>query len=634
MPILTIPNEVETSTAFTTRVAKLIRAQDTHIYIDTSFLMWLTKIGSASRRELIDWLKQNCKGRVHVPIWSAHEYLKHHVAGTIVAELTTKTREVTRIARRAYGYFRPFIDDSIGDGSEDPAAIRTLTRDTLNKLELLISKIGRWNKTYAKHASEVISFINARTVEQTSVYELLANIEQVGSGRFIGSVPPGHQDRKKGNSDMLPRGTGGGASADSNRYGDLVFWREILDHAKHVKAVTLVIITNDRKNDWHMGAGRVNGVGVTLRALKSEWKPVPNPHPMLTMEAKIYADVEHLELLDTVYLAALLRELSEDRVRSFADVAIIPDGPRPSKKRRRRAALLADHKSSEAEEGSAVSSDRRYLFPVGPNVRNTRATVSRALYLSRSTEVDATTECILREWRARVGHIRSLWEGISEETLGSLDHVGLTKLGRELHDRVLKQDSGYEDAVTDLVSTLDQLPTTTSAAVYLGLVCSMYLVRESNSSRIPPMSPVTELLFERQSRDYALNAVYAVAKRLSDNDVAPLYIPNNDCPPVEVVLETESEVRVPDQLRSVKVGQAELLTPAQRDPSLRLIAVFGDDGWTDGESVIRKACALFGIPFAQVQRNESFDRHYALTETIGFKRPVDISIPREHPSDE
>jgi len=37
----------------------------------------MTKIGSPSRRELVEWLTANCAGRIHVPIWAAHEYLKH-----------------------------------------------------------------------------------------------------------------------------------------------------------------------------------------------------------------------------------------------------------------------------------------------------------------------------------------------------------------------------------------------------------------------------------------------------------------------------------------------------------------------------------------------------------------------------
>ena len=46
VPVLTIPNVTEGSADFKGRLTALIREQGTHIYIDASFLMWMTKIGS------------------------------------------------------------------------------------------------------------------------------------------------------------------------------------------------------------------------------------------------------------------------------------------------------------------------------------------------------------------------------------------------------------------------------------------------------------------------------------------------------------------------------------------------------------------------------------------------------------
>ena len=196
-------------------------------------------------------------------------------------------------------------------------------------------------------------------------------------------------------------------------------------------------------------------------------------------------------------------------------------------------------------------------------------------------------------------------------------------------DRVLEKTPGYEEAVADLVSILDRLPPNTAAALYIGLLSSMYLVRKSNASRLPPSSPVAQLLFERQSADYALNAVRAIAKRLSDNEVAPLYLPNSDVPPVTIALDTEPDTPTTDQLRSLRVGEVELLTAGQGDPSLRLGVLFGSNDPVGGAAIIQKACELFAIPSAQIERKDLFDQSYMLTKMIGFKRPSDISIPKE-----
>jgi hypothetical protein len=159
----------------------------------------------------------------------------------------------------------------------------------------------------------------------------------------------------------------------------------------------------------------------------------------------------------------------------------------------------------------------------------------------------------------------------------------------------------------------------------------MYLVRATNSSRLPPSSPIAQLLFERQGADYALFGVAAVAKRLLDNETAPLYVPSVERPAVLVELDIEPDTPALDQLRSFRVGDVELLTGAQADPALRLSALFDAAEPVDGNAVVQKACELFAMPIGQIQRTEIFGKIYALTETIGFKRPVDISIPKERP---
>ena len=385
VPILTIPSETEGSAAFKQRLAALISARSTHIYIDTSFLMWMTKIGSNSRRELVGWLQQNCTGRVHVPIWAAHEYLKHHVAGTIVSELAAKTKEIAGLIGRTYTDFRPFIDEPFGEGAEDPLTIRADTRAALSVLKRLAVTSRQWKQSYQKHASEVIAFINEVTPEQTSVYEHLEDITQAGAGRFVGSVPPGYQDRRKKGSEPQSKRPKDEAPTDSNRYGDLVFWKELLVHARHAKATALIIVTNDRKNDWHMGGRNEPDIDPTLHELKKAWKPVPRPHPMLVMEAKLVADVDRVELMDSAYLGALLLEVAEDDVRSFADVAIIPDGPEPEKENDRRAKIREERIAADAAKAIAEATEKGYLFSDSPQVLNSRAILLRTLYQTRST---------------------------------------------------------------------------------------------------------------------------------------------------------------------------------------------------------------------------------------------------------
>ena len=637
MSILKIPSDPENSSAFIQRLADLIRGQGTHVYIDTSFLMWMTKIGSDSRRELIDWLQKNCAGRVHVPIWAAHEYLKHHVARTLTTDLKKEANKVSSLVRRAYAYFRPFIDEPLGRGKEDPFTIRANARGTLEALDRLTSTIKQWDRLYKEHASEVISFINEVTPEKTSVYDHLESITETGNGRFIASIPPGYRDRWKKGRGRQSEGLEDEAPAGSNQYGDLIFWKEVLVHAQNVQAKALVVVTNDRKNDWHLGGSDVIDIDSELLSLKQDWKPVPRPHPMLVTEAKVVAEVDQVELLDSVYLAVILQAMDEDEVRAFFNVAIMPD-IEPENESDRRARLLEERIATDTAEASAAADEQRYLLPDSPLVKNSRNGFLRALLASKEV-IDKKGDTLLGRWHANVGTKHPFSETVTQEGLDEFDHKGLAHLARELHDRVLQGIRGYEEVLLDLASLLDRLPTNTAAALYLGLLASMYLVRGSNASRLPPSSLVAQRLFEQQSAAYALNGVYAVAKRLSDNEEGPLYRPDSACPEIVITLDTEPNTPMPNQLRSLTVrsptaGEVELLTPAQKDELLKLSALFDSTRPTDGGAIIRKACDIFFIPTAQVKCESLFKQGYTLTKEIGFKRPEDVKIRKERSDDE
>ena len=61
----------------------------------------------------------------------------------------------------------------------------------------------------------------------------------------------------------------------------------------------------------------------TMLSIKQAWRPVPRIHPMLALEAKL-AGVGEVDLIDSQYLAAYLRDVDAARVGAFADVASCP----------------------------------------------------------------------------------------------------------------------------------------------------------------------------------------------------------------------------------------------------------------------------------------------------------------------
>jgi len=65
----------------------------------------------------------------------------------------------------------------------------------------------------------------------------MATLEAKGTARYTQDVPPGFLDRRK--VDAPTKG--------SNRYGDFLFWEEVIQHARTIGARTVIIVTRDRK---------------------------------------------------------------------------------------------------------------------------------------------------------------------------------------------------------------------------------------------------------------------------------------------------------------------------------------------------------------------------------------------------
>ncbi len=628
-PLLTIPSESESSAAFKERVAAIIPSLTTYVYVDTSFLMWMTKIGTKSRNELLDWLDGACPGRVHVPIWAAHEYLRHHVAGTIVSELSEKTKEIADLVGRTYSYFRPFVDEPIGGGSEDPATLRASTRDALNGLEHLAEVTRQWHKSYQSHATEVIAFINAHIPSTTDLYSYFPTIAALGTGRYVGSVPPGFQDRRKKGAVVNDAQTvSDEAPSGSNRFGDLLFWKEVLDHAKASKAKCIIILTNDRKNDWLLRRGDTANIEPGLLALRKSWNPVPRAHPMLALEAKVVAAVDDVILLDSLYLAVLLRELALEQVRAFADVAIIPDTPDLENEADRRDNALQCRLAADAEAADRIAAQRGIRFLDDPCVQFSPGALRRALLESRSS-VGQAEAVLLDALHSDVGPSPPLSEILTQERLSGLDHKQLVRFARELHDRVLSEEPGYVETLTDLVSLIDEFPVYSAGCLYFGMLASMFLVRETNLARLPPKSPVAQLLFARQAAPYAALPIDSLVARLNDCDKQPLYHPSVDRPSVQAVFDVEPHSDLMDELRSLRITGVEVLTPAQEDPALSLATLFAPEATVSATVILTKACELFGIPTVQVEPIDKPAPMYALTPTIGFKRPQTVFVPKE-----
>ena len=112
---------------------------------------------------------------------------------------------------------------------------------------------------------------------------------------------------------------------------------------------------------------------------------------------------------------------------------------------------------------------------------------------SKPPTLNPRSNQLLDSWIGQDSEDSPFWR-IHADTLADVDHTHLTAAARTLHDRALDQHAGSTEALADIAATIERLPPNTAAAIYFGLLSSMFLEQPHNEPRIPPKSSIAEQL--------------------------------------------------------------------------------------------------------------------------------------------
>lgn len=572
MRIITV---TETPEEFTSRVAEVLKADTTHVYFDTSFLMWLTRMGSKARAQFVAWAA-TLGDRTHIPLWSMHEYYRHHTGGTLRADLVNRADELMTAAKAFQKEVRNFADQPLISGQSE-AAYQDLVDNALEALREVSDAAKGWN--YDRCAAEVIEWINQRACRGRTVFDSMASLGAKGAARYTQDVPPGFLDRRK--EDTPTRG--------SNRFGDLLFWEEVIQHANSVNAAAVVVVTRDRKDDWFAGASEPE-LGPDWKRVKAKWLPVPNPHPTLAFELRVEADAELL-LLDELYLGALLWKFGRPDFERLASVAIavapghfdrVDPPPRPVRARAQK---------------------RREQATVG---------LQAAIQLLDAAlgEPSERVAALLAQLDQDAPVLDELIEQLGVETLEPLSLPEVANFARRLHDSAKERAGPVVAATGKLLNITDAMPADMAAASYLGFLGSTYFADAAPAAR--PASPFLDDLFAWQG-DLAMRQVLrALNLRLKRLRSPALYVPNGQDDKLAVRLEHDAEQQQNRVvLTQVYVNQQGVLTEGEVRPESQLRTLLGGPEATVRD--ITKALSRhYGLPFEllDIERGELDDLRF------------------------
>ena len=205
------------------------------VFLDTNILIWsfgLNERASKAWQKWLWWLG----GRLVIPAWVVHEYNQH-----------SNQPEVANPYKELFRKLQVVLDE-VGDSAaralDDAIAPRI---GCSNKIELehklseasgFISRVAKAvSQSDSSHRTDLLKFYESLLDERThpaDIHELSIQADLEFNARANLRLSPGVEDSDK----------------RQNRCGDLIIWKEILQHCAETEQSQALFVSNDVKRDW------------------------------------------------------------------------------------------------------------------------------------------------------------------------------------------------------------------------------------------------------------------------------------------------------------------------------------------------------------------------------------------------
>ena len=582
-----IPLQVEPAEDFLTRAAAATADAGTHIYVDTSLTMWLTAIGPASRAAFIDWTS-GIIGRIHVPAWTIQEYYRHHRSKTLTKDIGEQCEAVAKATSDFRSKIQLIADGPLLPGEPEAAFLQRVDA-VQTELRALATAAELWN--YEGASAEVIGWMNAHALDTSGIFASFGRLKEAGGARYAHDVPPGYEDRRK----------------DLNKYGDLLFWQDVVADARLRKAARVIVLTRDRKEDWY-GSAPEPDVGPALRRLKSRWEPVPSPHPMLSFELRTQSGCDLL-LLDELYLGAVLWRADKRRFGRFAAVAL---------------SMSADKLSRELAPPPSV-----HVRAAARQVDD-RISLAQALALVRGAleqEPGAAQLGILAAFEGDAMVAEQALEGLTPDWVGIQEGIPLASFSRRVFDLADPAQPFATQAARQLLDTVDQMDAEHASAVVCGMLTAAYYKDASPRNR--PGGNLLQEVFAWAVDPGCERILKVLANRLRSMQSAGFVLPDAVATSLDVRLEASAVVAtVPPTLGQLYLGAQAILTGQAVGDETRLRDLLADREEASVGEIVDAVARHYGVPLVSLAIVEAADGEtWSIGETTGLERFGPVSQP-------
>jgi len=559
--------------------------------VDASVLTLGYDLSFGARDEMLGALGQ-FEARMHVPLWAAHETWNNGLSRQPDHPLRTAHQSLDKAMRQFLKTALSQLDEEFSgkNGLVKKPDFERDYRELADRMSQLTSHVGQDRKP--ERVSETLTpFIN-RFVLRSALAPVIDRAIKEGPFRHAHGIPPGNADIRKAKSDSSNT-----ASRETNQFGDLIIWLEILGHASTLEATEILFLTKDvAKDDWVYRPRRVkDDVG----------RPVANttltlPRPLLVAEAATVCSM--LQRLHIVTLDEFVRVLATNLSQALPQLSIalqpeteeflprsVKDAARPIEESRTPGATNPTHVES-LPELTFRAGDLMY-DPVEGD------------FLDELTSVISASD-----WRGQNKAVREL----HQQDLLSASKLQKIRLGRVLASAVNGLAIDPLKFLSELL--LSRRDPAVSREVFLGVLAEVYLTDDGAPKRPTAASSLTELVFNCARDGLMEESTAQIVERLDNQRRNYLALPDET--PRRIRLEATFDRSASlSSLISLQADGVELLGQAIHRSQRFSAAGFGTALVSEG--IVETVAAHFVVPIAFLEM-EGIATKFSIPDQIGF----------------
>lgn len=244
---------------------RVFKDKTTYFVFDTNALLDIYRVGKSLSSKIMKIL-ENFKDQIVIPFHVAEEYHENmlsvivgysskydYLANNLTLDVLSKG-VIKEFELDKFPFIRDTLKRCLGD------VPKQFAKEMQKEFKFLHTQLASWNlqKTIA-------TFLDDKILPGFSK-ERIAEIEKDGAERYQLHIPPGHEDKDK----------------VTNKYGDLIIWKELLEFASEHQDSSIVLVSRDLKEDW---ITKINGKkwGPRVELLKEFHEKNPNTLLMYTL---------------------------------------------------------------------------------------------------------------------------------------------------------------------------------------------------------------------------------------------------------------------------------------------------------------------------------------------------------------